>query len=80
MPSDVNLAAVYGGSEVFPITPHDTNPIRPVRALRVVAAGDLVFVDDMGNESTWPVDANEIIPISPVIVKTGTTATVHGIR
>lgn len=60
------------------ITPHDTDVILPrPRAIRVLTDGILeVQLSDPGETIPYPVFAGEILPIQPIRVKTGTTATV----
>jgi hypothetical protein len=60
------------------ITPHDTDLLSPrPRSIRVLTDGDLelqLAVD--GETITYPVFAGEILPVQPIRVKTGTTASV----
>ena len=62
------------------ITPSDTVDLDPrPRALRVLTAGNLALLDELGVSITYPVVAGEIIPFRAVrVLATGTTATVVG--
>lgn len=60
------------------ITPHDTDLVTPrPRAIRVLTDGDLqVQLEEGGETITYPVLAGDTLPLMPIRVKTGTTATV----
>jgi len=62
----------------YRVTPSDTEdlPVRP-RALKCIAAGDVVVVDEGGVDETYPMLAGDELIFRAVRVKaTGTTATV----
>lgn len=66
--------------DVMPVTPNDSADIlADAAALGVVCkgnAGDVVIVTVEGNERTYPIAAEEILPVGISRVKsTGTTAT-----
>jgi len=60
------------------ITPDDTALVLPrPRAIRVLTDGDLeIQLEGAGETITYPVFAGEILPIRPIRVKLGTTASV----
>lgn len=70
----------HTATEMYLIAPNDGADLaRPVRAINVTVAGNLHYVDDVGNENTIPVPVG-VMQFRPTRVKTGTTATVYGMR
>ena len=60
------------------ITPDDTALVVPrPRAIRALTDGNLeVQLEETGETITYPVLAGEVLPIRPIRVKAGTTASV----
>jgi hypothetical protein len=66
-----------------PVTPsNSTTYDPPLRSLYVTVAGDVAFTGVDGNDDTWTVPANYLIPVAMKKVKAGgTTATgLHGVK
>ncbi|AYJ85788.1 hypothetical protein D3Y57_07115 [Sphingomonas paeninsulae] len=65
---------------MFLISPHDTNVVDPLpKSLRADTAGVLIIQGvDSGAPVTLNVAAGERIDVRAKLVKTGTTATIHG--
>ena len=63
----------------FTITPGTSNLGTVPDSLYVSVAGDLVVRGSDGVDATFKILAGQILPIRPVQVRTGTTATVIGL-
>lgn len=73
---------VSAGIGSFAITKDDSATLDPViRSLYVTGAGDVKFQGEDGQDDTWTVPANYIIPVRmKKVYSSGTTATgFHGI-
>lgn len=68
-------------THIFAITPHDTNPQPPMKAIRANTAGNVVLrTQDSAADVTLAMAAGEtLVALVTHVRATGTTATVHGI-
>lgn len=78
-PLPVSDGGIAPAHRWFAITPGTSNLGTVPDSLYVSVAGDLVVRGSDGVDATFAVHAGQILPIRPIQVRTGTTATVIGL-